>query len=193
MRRLVGFVKRKLSPHTGQMPNKLTCGLGSMNVFAPDLCNFVMRTLRSVKDSDPTLVFPYEDYPFAGFTFNIGPTACTKPHKDPHDLPWGWCSVTSLGSFDHTEGGHLVLWDLNMAIEFPPYSTIFIPSAIITHSNTAIGVTERRSSVTQYNATGLFRWVAYDHSLKGDRKESGKDWWDNPRHMFSPPPARPRA
>jgi hypothetical protein len=74
-----------------------------------------------------------------------------------------------------------------MVVEFPAYSTIFLPSAILKHSNTAIGRTEKRSSVTQYNSEGLFRWVAYDYSLKKDKRESGKDWWDNPRHMFSPP------
>jgi hypothetical protein len=159
-----------------------------MQVFAPDLCDFTMKTLQSVKTHDPSLVFPYEDHPFAALTFNIGPRACSKPHKDPHDLSWGWCAVTSLGSYDHTKGGHMVLWDLDLAIEFPPYSTIFLPSTIITHSNTAIGSTERRSSITQYNAAGLFRWVAYDHSLQGGRKGCGKDWWDKPTHMFSPPP-----
>jgi len=155
-----------------------------MEVFSPALQRFSVNTLASVKASVPGLKYPYENHPFAAITFNIGPAACTKPHKDMMNLSWGWCAVTSLGCYDHTKGGHLVLWDLKLAVEFPPYSTIFIPSAILGHSNTSIGPAEYRSSVTQYNSSGLFRWVAFDHSLQGKRVSSGKQWWDSPAHMF---------
>lgn len=188
MYRTAGFAKRKLLPQTCLVLKPLTPGLGSMRLFAPLLFQFCTDTLESLKAWDPSLAYPYNGHPFAGFTFNIGPKVCTVPHKDRLNLLWGWCAVTSLGSYDCTKGGHLVLWELGLAIEFPPHSTIFIPSAILTHSNTAIQPGERRSSVTQYNSEGLFRWVAYDHSLKNGRSVSGKDWWDNPRHMFSPPP-----
>lgn len=155
-----------------------------MGVFAPDLKKFTLETLSAVKASVPDLKYPYEDHPFASVTFNIGPSACTKPHRDVMNLTWGWCAVTSLGDYDHTKGGHLILWDLSLAIQFPPYSTIFIPSAVLTHSNTAVGPTEHRSSITQYNSAGLFRWVAYGNSLKDGREVSGREWWDRPSHMF---------
>jgi hypothetical protein len=158
---------------------------GSMEIFAPRLREFVMETLASVKSNRPHISYPYKEHPFATLTFNIGPAACTKPHKDLMNLTWGWCAITSLGSYDHTKGGHLVLWDLKLAVEFPPYSTIFIPSAVLSHSNTAIGSSERRSSVTQYNSAGLFRWVAFDHGLKGKKERSGKLWWDSPTNMFA--------
>ena len=158
---------------------------GSMGTFSPALRDFATSTLAGIKEAAPHLQYPYDDHPFAALTFNIGPTACTGPHKDVMNLSWGWCAVTSLGAFDHTKGGHLVLWDLEMAVEFPPHSTVFIPSAVLTHSNTSIGPTERRSSVTQYNSSGLFRWAAFGHSLQGKRKWSGKYWWDRPTHMFS--------
>lgn len=155
-----------------------------MRLFAPRLREFTLETLAKVKVSGPPLKYPFENHPFSTLTFNIGPAACTTPHKDVMDLTWGWCAVTSLGSYDHKKGGHLVLWDLKLAVEFPPYSTIFIPSAILSHSNTAVGPTESRSSITQYNSTGLFRWVAFDNSLQGEKKRSGKEWWDSPTHMF---------
>jgi len=192
MPRLVGFSKRGLAFQTSPAAGELTYRLGSMQVFAPTLSGFIEDTLQSLKVGDPSLVYPYENHPFAGLTFNIGPNVCTKPHKDSLNLAWGWCAVTSLGTYDHIRGGHLVLWELEMAVEFPPHSTVFIPSAIITHSNTAIQPGEQRSSVTQYNSEGLFRWVAYDHSLKKERPKSGKDWWDSQKHMFSPLPVRPR-
>jgi hypothetical protein len=75
------------------------------------------------------------------------------------NLPFGWCAITALGNFDPTLGGHLVLWDLKLVIEFPPGSTILIPSATLRHSNVAIRQGETRYSFTQYTAGGLFRWV----------------------------------
>jgi len=164
---------------------ELMLSSGSMEVFAPELRKFIIETLEGVKRNNRLLTFPFENNPFAALTFNIGPKVCTRPHRDLMNLSWGWCAVTSLGDYDHRKGGHLVLWDLKLAVEFPPFSTILLPSAIITHSNTLIGSTERRSSITQYTASGLFCWVAHDNSLKGERKKSGKEWWDKPKHMFS--------
>ena len=80
------------------------------------------------------------------------------------NLPFGWCAITALGPFDPTHGGHLVLWDLKIVIEFPPGSTILIPSATLRHSNMAIQPGEKRFSITQYTAGGLFRWV--DHGFQ---------------------------
>lgn len=122
----------------------------------------------------------------AATTFNFGPRTCTFPHKDLKNLSWGWCSVTSLGSYDPKKGGHLVLWDLKIAVEFPPYSTIFIPSAILLHSNTNIGLDETRLTVTQYSSAGLFGWAAY-HNVpkKASDPDTISNWWKSPRHMFS--------
>ena len=53
-----------------------------------------------------------------------------------------------------------MLWDLKLIIEFPPGSTILIPSALFYHSNIAVADDEVRYSLTQYSAGGIFRWVA---------------------------------
>lgn len=75
------------------------------------------------------------------------------------------CAITSLGPFDYKRGGHLILWDLELVIEFPPGSTILIPSATLRHSNVALGKAgDKRYSFTQYTAGGLFRWV--DHGFQ---------------------------
>ena len=97
-----------------------------MEVFAPDLCRFITETLEGIKNSNQSLSFPFENHPFATTMFNIGPTVCTKPHRDMMNLSWGWCAVTSMGSYDPKKGGHLMLWDLKLAVEFPPFSTIFL-------------------------------------------------------------------
>ena len=77
------------------------------------------------------------------------------------NLPYGWCAVTTLGPFDPNQGGHLVLWDLQLVIEFLPGSTILLPSAVIQHSNIAIRKDEECYLFTQYTAGSLFHWVDY--------------------------------
>ena len=44
-------------------------------------------------------------------------------------------------------------------MEFPPNSTILIPSSLIVHSNTPIQSDEVRYSIVQYAAGHLFRWA----------------------------------
>lgn len=69
--------------------------------------------------------------------------------------------MTALGSYDYTKGGHLALLSLKRVIQFPPGSTILIPSGCLDHGNTPIQDGEVRLSIAQYAAGGLFRWVAY--------------------------------
>ena len=88
-------------------------------------------------------------------------------HKDHANLPYGWCAITALGSFDCTRGGHLIFWELGLVIQFPPGSAIFIPSASVTHSNTPIASGEKHFSMIQYTAGSIFRWV--DHGFKSDK------------------------
>lgn len=72
--------------------------------------------------------------------------------------------MTSLGRFNSKTGRHLILWELGLAVEFPAGSTILLPSATISHSNTTIMDGEVRASFTQYASGGLFRWV--DHGFQ---------------------------
>ena len=82
-------------------------------------------------------------------------------HTDFNNLSHGLCALTALGAYDHTLGGHLVLFGLKLAIQFPAGSTVLIPSGCVDHGNTPIGEGETRFSIAQYAAGGLFRWVAY--------------------------------
>jgi hypothetical protein len=166
-----------------------------MSLYARTLSTFCQMVLSAVESQNPSLARPFAGSPFGSLTFNFGPGVRTVPHKDFKNLGWGWCSVTSLGSYDHTRGGHLVLWDLGIAVEFPPNSTIFIPSAIVEHSNTEIQEGEVRHSVTQYTSAGLFRWCAYGFRLKSTAVRLGvrpAGWWSHPRHMFPKAPPEER-
>jgi hypothetical protein len=141
--------------------------------FAPRLHNYYETTIDElIKWSPRTIKRMYEGSAFAAMTFNIGPRTITFPHRDWANLSWGWCAICALGEFDSNEGGHLVLWDLKLAIRFPSGSTIIIPSAMVRHSNTSVGKNDTRYSVTQYSAGGLFRWV--ENGFKADGKWSKK-------------------
>ncbi|KAJ7790476.1 hypothetical protein B0H14DRAFT_3501585 [Mycena olivaceomarginata] len=80
---------------------------------------------------------------------------------------------------------------------FGPRASIFIPSAIVRHSNVPIQSHETRSSFTQYTAGGLFRWVRNgfmtdeDFELraseeqKADRNREAETRWEQGMNMFS--------
>ncbi|KAL0563534.1 hypothetical protein V5O48_018531, partial [Marasmius crinis-equi] len=96
-------------------------------------------------------------------------------HRDVQNAPFGWCAVTALRQFNSALGGHLVLWDLGLVLEFPPGSTILLPPATIAHSNVPVAEHETRTSFTQYSAGALFRWVEsggrdLEQLRKADRK-----------------------
>lgn len=134
----------------------------------PELHSHYRQNLDALLASDPKLVRNYPHSVFACATVNFGPrTQCFK-HRDCANLPFGMCAITALGSFDHTKGGHLILWELGLVIEFPAGSTILIPSAVVSHCNTVIGPTETRYSFTQYSAGSLFRWVEHGCKLDGE-------------------------
>ncbi|KAG6848471.1 hypothetical protein H0H93_016713 [Arthromyces matolae] len=141
------------------------------NVFAcwaPRLYQYYLDNMNSVCDSPLELQRAWLGCVFAATIFNLGPQTVTYQHKDHGNLPFGWCAVTALGSYDFTRGGHIILWDLGLVVEFPPSSSMFLPSATLEHSNTGIQPDETRYSITQYTAGALFRWV--EHGMQGNRE-----------------------
>lgn len=72
-----------------------------------------------------------------------------------------FCAITALGDYDPMQGGHLVIFPIRLIVEFPPGSTILIPSGTVAHGNTPIRSGEHRMSMTQYCGGGLLRWVEY--------------------------------
>lgn len=144
--------------------------------------DYVKHTVESLRGRDENLRRPYDKgvgvYPCR--SFNLGGQTATFPHYDVANLSHSWCSITALGKFSAAEGGHLVLWELGLYIDFPAGSTVLIPSCVICHSNTPIKAHEERYSIVQYVAGHLFRWVengfmsdAAWHA-KATREEKGK-------------------
>ena len=143
--------------------------------------------MKELYERHPHLTPIFPGSVFACATFNFGPRVICNPHRDGLNLAYGWCAVTALGSFDHTKGGHLILPELRLAIQFPAGSTLFIPSAIFTHYNLPIAEGEARSSFTQFSAAGIFRWIAYGFQKKSDAVANGVQppvWWDRSKGLF---------
>ncbi|KJA12798.1 hypothetical protein HYPSUDRAFT_152244, partial [Hypholoma sublateritium FD-334 SS-4] len=102
-------------------------------------------------------IFPRSIFPTAAF--NFGPRVCTYKHRDVLNCPYGWCGIHPLGHFDHTRGGHVLLWEAGLMIECPANWWMGIPSGSITHGNSPVGAHETRVSFTQYCPGGLLRYV----------------------------------
>ncbi|KAF7797720.1 hypothetical protein EIP86_008920 [Pleurotus ostreatoroseus] len=134
---------------------------GAFAFYGPNLWQFYAKNSSKLHDHHPNLerLFPRSVFPAAAF--NLGPQVATLEHVDSTNLPFGWCAIYASGNFDPKRGGHLILRDLKLVIEFPPGSVVFIPSGTLLHGNAAIQQHETRRSFTQYAAGGLFRWVYY--------------------------------
>ncbi|KZP03461.1 hypothetical protein FIBSPDRAFT_915308 [Athelia psychrophila] len=138
-------------------------GSSALAFWAPDLYRYYGEHLRPLFEANPELHCNFRNSVYPCATVNFGPVTCTFDHVDPANLPFGLCAVTALGDFDHTRGGHLVLWDLKLIIEFPAGSTALLPSAVLRHSNIATQPGETRNS-------GMQPTAAYMESL------SREDW-----------------
>ncbi|KAH9885130.1 hypothetical protein C8Q73DRAFT_652558 [Cubamyces lactineus] len=167
-------------------------GNSLLQLFAPRMHGHYGSTLNALCAQHSHLNRNFAKSVFCCATFNLGPHTVTKVHTDHLNLPCGWCSITALGDFDEKQGGHLVLWDLRMLIEFPAGSTILIPSAILRHSNTPVQPHERQYSLTQFSPGGVFRWVACGfQSAKDagvtsrDLNREGRGRWELGLSMFS--------
>lgn len=125
---------------------------------------------NSVLEHQAELEPPFSNSVYTAAAFNFGPRVVTYEHVDSANKPNGWCSITSMGSFDPSRGGHIILRTLGIVVEFPSGSTVLIPSGTVVHGNVPIAASETRSSFTQYTAGALFRWVRYGFRTEGDLK-----------------------
>ncbi|EPQ50170.1 hypothetical protein GLOTRDRAFT_50945, partial [Gloeophyllum trabeum ATCC 11539] len=134
---------------------------GAFALASPLIHRYYDDTLQGLCQSNSNLRPPFEFSPWSCCCFNLGKQVRAYRHRDHLNCPFGWCAISALGWFDPKKGGHLVLWDLKLVIEFPPGSTIFIPSALLLHSNLPVRPGEKRFSFVQWSAGALFRWVEF--------------------------------
>ncbi|THU80236.1 hypothetical protein K435DRAFT_696080, partial [Dendrothele bispora CBS 962.96] len=145
--------------------------------FSPKNYKYYFEGNRKLYASRPELRPNFPKSEFACITVNFGPRTRTHIHTDAKNTAHGMCAVTALGSFNPKLGGHLVLWDLKVLIEFPPGCTILLPSALLRHSNTGVQAHETRYSVTQYTAGGIWRWLDGGCQTEVDIKCSDPEGW----------------
>ncbi|KAJ8083539.1 hypothetical protein PM082_009413 [Marasmius tenuissimus] len=155
-----------------------------MKSYHPKLERLYSNVKQMIRVDNPSLADPLPGCCFSACNLNLG-RAVTLRHTDFLNLLFGQCAVLALGEFDYRKGGHLVLWDLGLVIEFPPGSMILLPSALVEHSNVSIAADERRSSITFYSASGLFRWVTNgfmsDKEFKAQAGVKMRQRWDQHR------------
>lgn len=135
------------------------CYSAAFKTYAPAVYDAYAENMDALLASDASLKRNFPNTVFGATTVNFGPRTVCKRHIDSLNLSWGWCGISAAGEFDPTLGGHLVVDDIGYAIEFPSGSTILLPSALFIHSNLPVQEHEKRYSITQYSAGGLFRWV----------------------------------
>ncbi|THU99998.1 hypothetical protein K435DRAFT_657852, partial [Dendrothele bispora CBS 962.96] len=136
--------------------------------FSPKNYKYYKEGMHNLTQRLPDLSPNFTRSVFACITVNFGPRTCTQVHTDSKNTAHGMCAVTALGDFNPKVGGHIVLWDLKVVLEFPPGCTVLLPSALIRHSNIPVQPNETRYSVTQYTAGGIWRWLD-----AGGRTEEG--------------------
>ncbi|RPD67633.1 hypothetical protein L226DRAFT_474624, partial [Lentinus tigrinus ALCF2SS1-7] len=148
-------------------------GFGStmLATYAPRVYLKVRRRLRSLYARYPTLHLNFDNSIYPAAHINFGPNSVCYEHTDFANDPVNWCHVCALGRYDPTKGGHIILFNLRLAVEFPPGAGILIPSGILRHGNVAIQKGEMRQAFTQFCPGGLLRWVDAGFQTLGDFAE----------------------
>ena len=162
-------------PHYSNKPHSLieSAILACFRIWFPNVYEYYRKQLDSLFAKLPYLKKNFRKSVFPCCAVNCGPKAWTCKHRDTMNLPFGACAITALGKFDHRKGGHLVLPDLKLIIEFPAGCVILIPSATLVHANIRVRDHESRASFTQFAAGGLFRFV--DNGFRTEKSLKKKD------------------
>lgn len=128
------------------------------------------QTMDALHGPDSQLERNFDNSVFAATAINFTDEAVCGSHCDSGNRPDGLCIITCMGPLDHTKGGQIVLDEPKLVIDFPSGSSVYIPSALVTHHNFPLQNGDKRYSATQYTGGGLFRWVR--NGMKSD-----KDWY----------------
>lgn len=138
--------------------------------WAPNLFGYYKGHMDALHSNDPSLGrnFPNSVFPCAAF--NVSRRSWSFRHRDSANLPYGWCAISALAKkgFRPHLGAQIVLWNLQLIVEFPHAATILIPSATIEHSNLPPADGDERLSFTQFAAGALFRYV--DNGFVNDKQ-----------------------
>ncbi len=179
IRRIAGFGSGTCYCTVARLPSHIQSVM--LATYAPRVHLKMRRRLRLLYMRYPTLPLNFSNSIYPAAHFNFGPNSVCFEHTDFANDPVNWCHITALGRYDPTKGGHIILFDLRVAVEFPPSASIFIPSGVARHANVAIQPGEMRQAFTQFCPGGLLRWVDGGfQTLKvfGERDPQGKADFD---------------
>ncbi|KAF6763561.1 hypothetical protein DFP72DRAFT_1059643 [Ephemerocybe angulata] len=151
----------------------------AFNMFLPNMYEKYHGLRIDLERARPKLRWNFPQSVFSAAAFNFGPQTVTSPHRDCMNLPSGFCAITALGDFNPKLGGHLVIDELGIIIEFPPGSCVLLPSAVCTHWNTDIQPGETRLSFTQFTSGALFRYADNGYRTEGQLKAYSKQLYND--------------
>ncbi|KAE9406007.1 hypothetical protein BT96DRAFT_811525, partial [Gymnopus androsaceus JB14] len=158
---------------------------GVFKTWAPRLYDYCAEYLDKLLSSDSSLIRLFANSVLPAAAFNFGPQTVCLPHIDFSNLPFNWCWIWALGWYNWCKGGHIVLWDLKVVIEFPPGALAAIPSGVCRHSNTRIQRREERYSFTQYAPGANFRWVDNGFKVQTTPTQPQPGRWEMGLGLFS--------
>jgi hypothetical protein len=145
----------------------------SLRFYVPAVFDYYHKRTRSFREANTRLKVNWTGSVYSSAACNLGPQVATFFHRDCMNLPFGFCAIHAFGDYDYTKGGHLVLKELKLIIQFPPGALMLVPSATITHGNIPVRDGETRTSFTQYTAGALFRFV--DNGFRSEKKFKKRD------------------
>lgn len=120
IRRVAGFGNGEL---TCLMAAPVTHMLAAaVAMFAPKVFRYVADKLSELRQHQPDLAQNFSNSIFPAASINFGPQTVCYPHTDHGNAAYFWCPISAFGDYDPTKGGHLILFDLRLYVEFPPRS-----------------------------------------------------------------------
>ncbi|EIM79813.1 uncharacterized protein STEHIDRAFT_69087, partial [Stereum hirsutum FP-91666 SS1] len=144
---------------------------------APKLFRQIDDALIELEGELPDLQRPFPQSVYPTVTFNLGDEVCTDLHHDFLNWIFSWCAIHCLGEHNFRLGGHLILWEWKIVIQFPPGTTILVPSACVAHGNTAIVDGKVRKSFTEYVPGGLLRFHRYKFRTEAQFRTEDPEGW----------------
>ncbi|KAK7054023.1 hypothetical protein R3P38DRAFT_2381946, partial [Favolaschia claudopus] len=110
----------------------------------------------------PSAFYPCEASVFSAATVELGGPHRTRSDWRGHIPPFEaavWSILTAAGTYRSIYGGHLIVWDLGLVIQFPAGSSILVPTGIVRYSFVEVRPGEDRFSILQWAGSGVRRFV----------------------------------
>ncbi|KAJ7719392.1 hypothetical protein B0H16DRAFT_1336722, partial [Mycena metata] len=125
------------------------------SIFAKHLYDYYSQVVTRYEGAYTGASHPLWFGVFSAATFHLGPKIYRAME---HDLAWGWTAITALGDYHPGQGGHIILWDLNLVVHFPPGATILLPRALVRYSFVKIRPDETRYTLIQFTPAPIINF-----------------------------------